>query len=100
MTRTQFWLLNSVSAVLIVFLVAHVVVSRSNSKAAQQLNTQRAYINNARQLQPALENLVRRINAAGQNDLQLKSLLAKYDIKVNVPSEPRGAETNSVGNPK
>ena len=95
MTRTQFWLLNVVSAVLIVILVAHVVLSRSNNKAAQQLNTQRTYINNARQLQPALENLVRRISAAGQNDLQLKALLAKYDIKVNVPPD-----TNSVANPK
>jgi hypothetical protein len=92
MTRTQFWLLNAVSAVLILFLVAHVVVSRSNNKAAQQLNTQRAYINNARQVQPALETLIRRIGAAGQNDLQLKALLANYDIKVNIPS----AETNSV----
>lgn len=96
MTRTQFWLLNVVSAVLIVVLAAHVVLSRSNAKAAQQLNTQRAYINNARQLQPALENLVRRINVAGQNDVQLKALLAKYDIKVNVPNP----DTNSVANPK
>jgi hypothetical protein len=96
MTRTQFWLLNIVSAVLIVFLVAHVVISRSNSKASQQLNTQRGYINNARQIQPGLENLVRRINAAGQNDIQLKALLSKYDIKMNPPN----AETNSVANPK
>ena len=96
MTRTQFWLLNAVSAVLIVILVAHVTLSRSNNKAAQQLTTQRNYINTARQVQPALENLVRRINAAGQNDVQLKALLAKYDIKVNV-SNP---DTNSVANPK
>jgi hypothetical protein len=96
MTRTQFWLLNIVSAVLIVFLVAHVVISRSNNKAAQQLNTQRGYINNARQIQPGVENLVRRINAAGQNDIQLKALLSKYDIKMNPPT----AETNSVANPK
>ncbi len=96
MTRTQFWLLNVVSAVLILLLAAHVAVSRANNKAAQQLNSQRAYINNARQIQPALENLVRRINAGGQNDLQLKSLLAKYDIKVNLPNP----DTNSVANPK
>jgi hypothetical protein len=96
MTRTQFWLLNVISAVLILILVAHVVLSRSNNKAAQQLTAQRTYINNARQVQPALENLVRRINAAGQNDVQIKALLAKYDIKVNVPN----ADTNSVANPK
>jgi hypothetical protein len=96
MTRTQFWLLNVISAVLIVVLVAHVSLSRSNSKAAQQLTTERTYINNARQIQPALENLVRRINAAGQNDVQLKALLAKYDIKVNAPN----TDTNSVPNQK
>ena len=96
MTRTQFWLLNAVSAVLIVILVAHVTISRSNNNAAQQLTAQRTYVNNARQIQPALESLVRRINAAGQNDVQLKALLAKYDIKVNVPNP----DTNSVANPK
>ena len=96
MTRTQFLLLNAISVVLILVLVAHVAISRSNNKAAQQLNTQRAYINNARQAQPAVENLVRRIGLAGQNDVQLKALLAKYDIKVNIPS----AETNSTAHQK
>jgi hypothetical protein len=96
MTRTQFWLLNVISAVLILVLAAHVALSRSNNKAAQQLNTQRGYINNARQIQPGLEALVRRISAAGQNDVQLKALLAKYDIKVNIPN----TDTNSVANPK
>lgn len=96
MTRTQFWLLNIVSAVLICLLGAHIVLSRSNNKAAQQLNAQRAQINSARQVQPALENLIRRIGAASQNDLQLKALLAKYDIKVNLPA----ADTNSVATPK
>src|SRR4051794_12095837 len=96
MTRTQFWLLNTVSAVVVLLMLAHVTVSRANSKAAQQLNVERAYINNARQLQPALENLVRRINVAGQNDLQLKALLPKYDIKLNASGDPKPAETNSA----
>jgi hypothetical protein len=83
MTRTQFWLLSAVSAVLIVVLFGHVYALRVNNKLVNQLNSERAYIANAQRLQPALQNLVRRIDAAGQNDIQLKSLLTKYDIKVN-----------------
>lgn len=99
MNQIQWMALNLVSAILIVLLLAHLSISRSNTKAATQLNVARTYINNARQTQPALENLIRRINAGGQNDIQLKSLLTKYDIKVNLPAEktdskPAGTSKN------
>src|SRR4051812_3317680 len=87
MNRIQWLALCTVSAILIILLLAHLSLSRSNTKAAAQLTAARTYVNNARQLQPALENLVRRINSAGQNDFQLKALLTKYDIKVNIPAE-------------
>src|SRR5688572_29198447 len=87
MSRLEFWLLNGASAVLIALLLAHLFLSRANNQLGGQLNSQRGYINNARQLQPVLENLVRRIAAAGESDPKLKALLAKYDIKLNLPAE-------------
>ena len=60
MTRIQWLALNAVSGILIILLLIHLSLSRSNTKTAAQLNTARAYVNNARQVQPALENLVRR----------------------------------------
>ena len=92
MTRHQFWLLNGVSALLIILLLAHSSLSRQNARLGAQINTERAYINNARQLQPFLENLARRINAAGESDIQLRALLTKYDIKVNPPPDAKAAE--------
>ena len=96
MNRIQWLALCTVSAVLIVLLLAHLSLSRSNTKAAAQLNATRTYINNARQVQPALENLVRRINSGGQSDFQLKALLTKYDIKVNIA--PEKTEAKPVAN--
>lgn len=92
MTKGQFWLLNAVSALLIVTLFLHLFLSRGNNKLGQQLNNQRAYINNARQLQPVLENLARRVAAGGETDPKLKALLTKYDIKVSLPPEPKPAD--------
>lgn len=87
MTRSQFWLLNAVSALLILSLFAHLYLSRANNRLGGELNAQRAYINNARQLQPVLENLIRRIAAAGEKDVKLKTLLTKYDIKISLPPD-------------
>ena len=95
MTKTQFWLLNIVSGVLIALLFAHYFASRANSRLAAQLNKERAYIKNADQLQPVLENLVRRIAAAGQNDTKLRSLLTKYDIRFSSGPDMRPSESAS-----
>ncbi len=89
MTRSQALALNIVSALLIFLLFAHLAFSRSNSKLGNQLNAARAQVNNARQLQPVLENLVRRIAAGGEKDVQVKALLTKYDIKINAPGEAK-----------
>jgi hypothetical protein len=87
MTKNQFWLLNLVSAILIVLLFAHLFFSRANNSLGAQLNAQRAYVNNARQLQPVLENMAQRIATAGENDPKLKALLTKYDIRITLPPE-------------
>ena len=97
MTRQQFWVLSVVSALLIVALFGHVYILRHNSKLMNQLNSERAYIANAQRLQPALQNLVRRIDAGAQTDIQLKALLTKYDIKVN--REPQAAATGTSTGP-
>ncbi len=96
MTRKQFLLLNGVTAILVLLMLTHLVLSRANNKAATELNTERNYVSNARQLQPAMENLVRRINASGQNDIQLKALLSKYDIKVNGPTDLKSTDSKSA----
>jgi hypothetical protein len=88
MTRTQFWLLSAVSAVLIVLLFGHVYALRINNKLLTQLNSERASIANAQRLQPVLQTLVRRIDVAATNDLQLKSLLTKYGFKITREAAP------------
>jgi hypothetical protein len=92
MTKNQFWVLNGTSILLAGLLLAHFYFSRSNNELGRQLNADRTAVNNGRQLQPILENMARRIAAAGETDMKLKVLLTKYDIKVHAPSSPTRTE--------
>lgn len=97
MSKIQFWILNGISAVLILLLFTHWSLSRANNRLAAELNVQRALINNARQIQPVLENLVQRIAVSAEKDPKHRALLTKYDIRLNTQEIPKVTKVPTNG---
>ncbi len=84
MTKTQFWILNVVGLVLIALLITQFVVSGSNAKLNDEVNRKQAVINNARQLEPVLDQLAKRIAHDSDTNAALRNLLVKYDMHVTL----------------
>jgi hypothetical protein len=84
MSRRQFWTLNFTSALLVVLLVTHFVMSRRNSRLADEVNLQRAYINNANQVSAVLDRMAQRIALGSETDPRLRDLLIKYGLSVTL----------------
>jgi phosphopantetheinyl transferase len=87
MSRLQFWTLNLTSAVLVLLLAAHFLMSRLNSRLADELNRQRAYINNANQVSAVLDRMAQRIALGSDTDPRLRDLLIKYGLSVTLEVE-------------
>ena len=60
MTRIQYLVANATAALLVILLFTHFFMSRASSRLGAQLNAQRNFIGNARQLQPILERIIQR----------------------------------------
>jgi hypothetical protein len=84
MSRFQFWTLNCASAILVVLLATHFVMSRRNSRRTDELNLQRAYINNANQVSAVLDRMAQRIAQGSESDPRLRDLLIKYGLTVTL----------------
>ena len=84
MTKTQFWIFNVVCLVLIALLITQFVINGSNTKLTEEMNQQQAVINNARQLEPVLDQLAKRIARDSDTNAALRNLLVKYDMHVTL----------------
>jgi len=89
MTKLQFWILSVTSAILVALLLAHLFLARSNNKLGAQLNAQRTYIAQARQIEPVLDQLAKRIAKGTEADPRLQALLAKHGVNVTLPPEAK-----------
>ncbi len=84
MSRLQFWMLNVASAILVLLLVAHFVMARLNGRRSDELNLQRAYINNANQVSAVLDRMAQRIALGSETDPRLRDVLIKYGLTVTL----------------
>ena len=84
MNKLQFWVLNVVCLVLAALLLTHFFFSRQNNRLTESLNQERAYLNNARQLETVLDQLAKRIAKGSDTDPKLKNILVKYGMNVTL----------------
>jgi len=84
MSRRQFWTLNLASAILVILLATHFLMSRRNGRLADEVNRQRAYINNANQVSGVLDRMAQRIALGSESDPRLRDLLIKYGLTVTL----------------
>jgi hypothetical protein len=84
MSRRQFWTLNLAGAILVLLLVSHFVMARLNGRRTDDLNLQRAYINNASQVRAVLDRMAQRIAQGSEIDPRLRDLLIKYGLSVTL----------------
>ena len=84
MNKLEFWVLNSVSLILVMLLLGHFFFAQHNNRLGQGLSRDRAAINNARQLQGVLDQLAQRIAKGSDTDPKLKQILVKYGLKVTL----------------
>ena len=84
MSRFQFWTLNCAGAILVLLLVSHFVMARLNGRRTDELNLQRAYINNANQVSAVLDRMGQRIAQGSESDPRLRDLLIKYGLSVTL----------------
>ena len=84
MNKLQFWALNVGSLVLAALLLGHFFFVRANNRLGQALDRDRNVINNARQLEPVLDQLAKRIAKGSDADPKLKNILVKYGLNVTL----------------
>lgn len=91
MTRTQFLILMVTSVTLVVVTVANLFVQRSIQQANNLAMQQQAYINNTRQADSTLQQLVIRIAQGSDHDPRLRDILSKRGLKatLNIDGQER-----------
>ncbi len=91
MNRLQFWILNIAGVVLVVLLLAHFALARWNGRLRNELARDQAFINNARQVEPVLDQMAKRIAKGSETDPRLRDILVKYGLSVTL--EAQGKKT-------
>ncbi len=84
MNRLQYWLLNIASAVLVMLLAGHFVLSRLDNRLGEQLDRERAYINRTGQVSAVLDEMAKRIAVGSEADPRLRDVLLKYGLSVTL----------------
>lgn len=84
MTKNQFWIFNTICFLLVAVLIAQFALNSSNAKLIKEVSRQQEVVNNARQLEPVLDQLAKRIAHDSETNAALRSLLVKYDMRVTL----------------
>ena len=87
MSKTQFYVLNVVGGICAFFLLANLLLTRSNESSGQTLGAVQTQLNRAQQVQTTAQNLLGRIARASQSEPALRDLLTRQDLKVNLSGE-------------
>src|SRR5438552_2320370 len=100
--KNEFWILTALAAIGLLISIANMILFGQN-RAAQAEVTQRAqYIQQAAQLEPLYREMVKALGelAIRNNDTQLRDMLAKQGITLNMPSAAPPAAAAPVPEPK
>jgi len=84
MSKSQFWILNSVAGVCALLMLANILVGQSNRRSAASVAALRTELNHAQQVQVTAQNLMTRVARAGQTNALLRQLLDQHGINVSL----------------
>ena len=84
MTRLQLLVLKITSAALVVVLLGHFTFTRWNTARRGAITRDQVLINNARQVEPVLDQLARRIAKGSDTEPRLKNILVRHRLNVTL----------------
>jgi len=98
----QFWTLNVLGLAALVLVIANMVAFSHNRDAQVDVNTRGAYIQQAAQLQPLYQQIIKALAdlSVRNNDPQLREVLAKQGISVSTTPPPAAQPPAPAAQPK
>jgi hypothetical protein len=88
--KNEFWTLTTLAAIGVLLAIANMILFAQNRAAQAEVTGRAQYIQQAAQLEPLHREMVKALGelAVRNNDTQLRDMLAKHGITVNMPAPP------------
>ena len=88
--RNEFWILTVLAAGGLLLVVANMILFSQNRMAQAEVSGRAQYIQQTAQLEPLYREMVKALGelAVRNSDTQLRDMLAKHGIVVNLPAPP------------
>ena len=93
--KNEFWILSWLAALGVFLAIANMIVFSQNRAAQAEVSGRAQYIQQAAQLEPLHRELVKALGelAVRNSDTELRDMLAKQGITLNVPLAPPAPAT-------
>ena len=88
--KNEFWILTALAAIGLLLSIANMILFSQNRAAQAEVTGRAQFIQQAAQLEPLYREMVKALGelAVRNNDTQLRDMLAKQGITVNLPVAP------------
>ena len=88
--RNQFLILSVLAAICVLLAIANMILFSQNRMAQAEASQRAQYIQQSAQLEPLYREMVKALGemTVRNNDAQLRDMLAKQGITVNLPPQP------------
>jgi hypothetical protein len=88
--KTEFWILTALAAISLLLVAANMILFGQNRTAQAEVSGRAQYIQQTAQLEPLYREMVKALGelAVRNNDSQLRDMLAKHGVVVNLPALP------------
>lgn len=99
--KNEFWILTALAAIGLLLAIANMIMFGQNRAAQAEVTGRAQYIQQAAQLEPLYREMVKALSelSVRNNDAELREMLAKQGITVNVQAPPP-ASTAPAPEPK
>lgn len=87
MTKTQYWILNTLGVILAALLLTHYFFARSNYQLAEDTRQGQATIASSHQLEVTLDQMAKRVALGSETDPRLRQILIRYGLNVTLEKD-------------
>jgi hypothetical protein len=100
--KNEFWILTALAVIALLLSIVNMILLSQNRAAQAEVTGRGQYIQQAAQLEPLYRELVKALGelAVRNSDTQLRDMLAKHGITLNMPSAAPPAAAAPVPEPK